>query len=403
QEALAGLADRLQAAPAAAAQPQADAGGSGISEAIRESITTAMEDAIATLMVQLRAMAGRRDGEGGGQIPAELAQAVREGVLEAQAAQGERLNQIAESMLASVRQVSQLVEASAVASGNAHELAASGPRKYLSVTPFGRGGEGPAEEYAEADAQVVEAMESERPVEMFTFETFFPGKANVFTHQVGLAVAEHPGGEYNPFFLYGDVGVGKTHLISAIGNAVLRGNPKARVGYVSASRFSRRLSDAMRTNALDAFRENYCHWDMLILDDIQFLGGRVEAQEEFFHIFNVLRQQHRQIIIASDKAPDRLGLLEQRLVSRFASGIVAQLKAPEWETRMEILRHAAQEAGAPVPEAVLSLISMRVQNDVRKMTGALRKVVAFAKLVGQEMTCELAEEILSHLGVEVAA
>jgi len=151
------------------------------------------------------------------------------------------------------------------------------------------------------------------------------------------------------------------------------------------------------------FAENYCHWDVLILDDIQFLGGRVEAQEEFFHIFNVLRQEGRQIIIASDKAPDRLGLLEKRLISRFASGIVAALKAPEWETRMQILRHWVAEAKIAVPDEILSLIAMRVPNDIRKMTGSLRKVVAFAKLVGSSISCELAGEILNHLGVDEAA
>lgn len=403
QEALGGLAAQLQAAPAVAVQATGGPAVSGISEAIRESIAGAMEDAIATLMVQLRALAGRKDSEATEQLSSELAQALREGVREAQAMQEDRMNHLAEAMLASARQVTQLVEASAVASGNRRDLEHPGSRRHLSVTPFGKGGDAPDEEYAEADAQVVEAMESERPVELFTFETFFPGKANAFTHQLSLAVAENPGSEYNPFFLYGEVGVGKTHLISAIGNAVLRRAPKTRVGYVSASRFSRRLSDAMRANMLDAFRENYCHWDILILDDIQFMGGRVEAQEEFFHIFNVLRQEQRQIIIAGDKAPDRLGLLEQRLVSRFASGIVAQLKAPEWETRADILRHAADASGVGVPEEVISLIAMRVPNDVRKMMGALRKVVAFAKLVGHEVNCDLAGEILSHLGVEAAA
>jgi len=163
------------------------------------------------------------------------------------------------------------------------------------------------------------------------------------------------------------------------------------------------VAEAMQDAALDVFRENYCHWDVLILDDIQFMGGRVEAQEEFFHIFNVLHQQGRQIIIASDKAPDRLGLLEQRLVSRFASGIVAELKAPEWDTRMQILRHQATQTKAAVPEEILSLIAMRVPNDIRKMTGSLKKIVAFAHLVGQDMSCEMADEILSHLSIGNAA
>ena len=173
------------------------------------------------------------------------------------------------------------------------------------------------------------------------------------------------------------------------------------MGCVSASHFSRRLKDALAANAQDAFRDNYCHWDVLILDDIQFLGGRVEAQEEFFHIFNVLHQQGSKIIIASDKAPDRLGLLEQRLISRFSSGIVVEIKPPEWETRMQILRSHA--GNSPVPEEILSLIAMRVPGDVRKMVGCLRKVLAFAAHSEGPMTVELATEILSHLGGEAAA
>src|SRR5205085_10583959 len=131
------------------------------------------------------------------------------------------------------------------------------------------------------------------PLETLTFENFFPGNSNAFTYKLTQAVAAHPAQDYNPFFLYGHVGIGKTHLISAMGNAILSANPQARVGYVSASHFSRRVMEAAAEGALGDFRENYSHWDVLILDDIQFLGGRVEAQEEFFHIFNVVYQQGR--------------------------------------------------------------------------------------------------------------
>lgn len=397
-DALVTVAGQLQQQVAPGPAPSLDA----FADVIRDSIGGAMQEAMATMMVHLRAMAGKRENEPGDQLAVGVVQALREGVHEIQAEQEARLAQIAEATLHSARQVTQLVESAVVSAGNRADLA-GGRARHVSVTPFGKGGEAPPQDYEAADAHVLEAMDSEKPVESFTFDSFFPGKANVFTHQVSMAVAQHPGGEYNPFFLYGDVGVGKTHLISAIGNTIMQKNPRARVGYVSASHFARRLADATRDGVLDAFRENYCHWEALILDDIQFMGGRVEAQEEFFHIFNVLRQEGRQIIIASDKAPDRLGLLEQRLVSRFASGIVAQLKAPEWETRMQILRHCVQQAKAQVPEEILSLIAMRVPNDIRKMTGSLRKILAFATLVGQDLSCELAEEILSHIGVEQAA
>jgi len=380
-------------------------------EVIRDSVGGVVQEAMAEMVVQLQALVSKTGGESDveGKPQAEgLAQTVRESVLQALSAspqtpagQESRLTEIAEAMLQSVQQASHLIERSTVGAGNRQALGGARHGAHQSVVPFGKGGG--EEGHCEADLLVREALDSEHPLESLTFDSFLPGSANAFTAKLSRAVAENPGGEYNPFFLYGDVGTGKTHLISAMGNAILVAGPERRVGYVSASHFSRRLSDAMQDNAVGVFRENYCHWDVLILDDIQFMGGRVEAQEEFFHIFNVLYEQGRQIIIASDKAPDRLGLMEERLVSRFASGIVAELRAPERETRMEILRRQVSVTAAAVPEEILSLIAMRVPDDVRKMTGSLRKIVAFAKLVGQEMSCEMADEILNHLGVGAAA
>ena len=262
---------------------------------------------------------------------------------------------------------------------------------------------GSPEQRMDADERVLAAMTSDRLIRGFTFLNYVDGKSNQFTCKLCKAVAANPGGEFNPFFLYGDVGLGKTHLINAIGTALFERDPDLRTGYVSSSRFASRLADAIRDQAVDVFRQNYCHWDMLILDDIQFLGGRVEAQEEFFHIFNVLQEQGRQIIIAGDRSPDRLGLLEQRLVSRFDGGIVASVKPPEWEARMVILKQQLKQGKTRVSDEVLSLIATRVTNDVRKMNGSLRKIVAYAELVGANVTCEMATEILSHLGVEEAA
>ncbi|MGC8739578.1 MAG: DnaA ATPase domain-containing protein [Candidatus Hydrogenedens sp.] len=316
--------------------------------------------------------------------------------------QTEKITRLTETTLESVQQTAQLVETLTVMEGKRIETLEEKKRRLSAVSPFGNTHTVPPEELEESDKEVWKALESEQPLETLTFDNFFPGSVNAFTFKLSKAVAENPGSEYNPYFLYGNVGIGKTHLISAIGNGILKKHPKKRVGYVSASHFSRRLAEALKEGALDLFRENYCHWDVLILDDIQFLGGKVDAQEEFFHVFNVLHQSKRQIIIASDKAPDRLGMLEQRLVSRFSSGIVAELKSPEWETRMQILRNQIKEAGVQVPEEVLSLIAMRVPNDVRKMMGSLKKIIAFAKLVGQSITCEMADEILSHLGVVAA-
>ena len=367
-------------------------------EVIRDSVGGAMQEAMATLLVQLRSLTGRRDNDG-----QELANVLRQTVTEIQSAQEQRLAEIAQASRQSVEHLSALFEQAQVQQNTAGDLQKRKLTNHGSVSPFGPGNVESTEAHAAADAKLVDAMVSDHPIEAFTLDGFLPGKVNAFTFKLSQAVAQSPGGEYNPYFLYGEVGTGKTHLISAIGNGIIQSHQQARVGYVSASHFARRLSEATQTKGLDAFRENYCHWEVLILDDIQFLGGRVEAQEEFFHIFNVLRQEGRQIIIASDKAPDRLGLLEKRLVSRFASGIVAQLRAPEMETRLQILQHACANAGVKVPPEVLSIIAMRVPNDVRKMTGSLRKIVAYAKLVGQDMSCELAEEILSHLATEEAA
>jgi len=403
QEALSALAERLQHAVREAVASIAER-----SETRESALAEAMREALETVVRETRASREAQENR-----LAQLAEATLASLTDVKSDQTERqerLAQLAEAAGQSARQVAELLERHLMEEANRQDQVRRKKERLASVAPFG-GPPGPSAEadqaWAEADEKMLAALESEQPLATLTFETFFPGAANAFTFKIAQAVAESPGGEYNPLFLYGSVGTGKTHLVCAIGNAILRqkgkkGSPP-RVGYVSASRFARRLAEAAAENALDAFRENYCHWDVLILDDIQFLGGRVEAQEEFFHIFNALHQEQRQIIIVADKAPDRLGLLEQRLVSRFASGIVAELKAPEWETRMKILRHRTSELGVAVPEEVLGVIAMRVPGDVRKMTGALKKIAAFAKLIGQDLTVEMAQEMLNHLGAEAAA
>jgi len=400
---LALLAERLQDAvreAVGAVEDRQVSRETALAEAMREALETVAREARAARETQEDRLARL----------AETTLASLTDVRTDQTERQERLAQLAEAASQSARQVAELLERHLMEEANRQDQIRRKKDRLASVAPFG--GTPPAEAaaeqaWAEADEKMLAALESEQPLATLTFDTFFPGAANAFTFKIAQAVAAAPGNEYNPLFLYGNVGTGKTHLVCAIGNAILRQQPKngtaARVGYVSASRFARRLAEAAAENALDAFRENYCHWDVLILDDIQFLGGRVEAQEEFFHIFNALHQQGRQIIIVADKAPDRLGMLEQRLVSRFASGIVAELKAPEWETRMKILRHRVGEMGVKVPEEVLGLIAMRVPGDVRKMTGALKKIAAFAKLVGQDLTVEMAQEMLNHLGAEEAA
>jgi chromosomal replication initiator protein DnaA len=425
QEALASVVVQLRAS---AKPDQAPPPFEQFAEMIRDTIGGVMQEALSTLIVQMRTSATQNDQSATAQEAIVLAlrdsqqgmvetmREVIEAGRDAQAVQSARLaelaeaavhssqqtSQLIEAAVQSTQQTSQLVEASLVQNERMHNLRQGQRSRHASVSSFGVPVDGEAADTV-GDDRVRDALEAEVPLETLTFDSFFAGKANAFTLSIAQSVAAKPGGEYNPLFLYGNVGLGKTHLISAAGNAIRQNHPKHRVGYVSASHFSRRLKEALAADAQEAFRENYCHWDVLILDDIQFMGGRVEAQEEFFHIFNVLHQQGRQIIIASDKAPDRLGLLEQRLISRFSSGIVADLKAPEWDTRMQILRRHAGAANVQIPDEILSLIAMRVSNDIRKMVGSLRKIAAFAAMSREPLTVELATEILSHLGGEEAA
>ncbi|MDX9973717.1 MAG: DnaA/Hda family protein [FCB group bacterium] len=341
-------------------------------------------------------------------------EAMREAMMSAQAAQDTRETRL-EELIASMKPAPAPVSApepDAEKSGTIAQFPEGGRRggdeRYASVTVLRRREEDAKEALLDSavlghsDERVRAALEAESTLEQYTFENYLVGKANAFTVTLGKAVAEAPGREYNPFFLYGEVGTGKTHLINAIANHVQRNFRDTRVGYVSAGRFARRLMEALKDAELDAFRENYCHCDLLVFDDIQFLAGHDEVQEEFFHIFNALQLESRQIIIAADKAPDKLGQLEKRLVSRFSGGIVASLVPPDWETRMKIMRQQAKESLVVVPEEILALIATRVPNDIRKMGGCLRKVIAFAKLMDRELTCDLAGEILTHLGVEAA-
>lgn len=254
-----------------------------------------------------------------------------------------------------------------------------------------------------ADARTRDDMERGAPRAVYSFDTFVAGPANKSTVGMAKAVAADSGKEFNPLFICGEVGLGKTHLISAIGNAMLGKNGEARIGWTSASRFAEHVAAAIAENTMTEFRDAYSAWDALILDDIQFLGGRIEAQEELFHVFNALTERGRQIVIAGDRMPDKLGLLEKRLVSRFDSGQVALLRAPEWETRIAILKQHAKQLGANATDDVLAMIAMRFPNDVRRLIGALRKVAARAKLQGGSMTAALAGEILAESGAEAAA
>ncbi|MCX5772476.1 MAG: DnaA/Hda family protein [Candidatus Hydrogenedentes bacterium] len=354
---------------------------------LRDGLAGALQDALGPLVKQLGEASARPNGSDAGGLGEAVREAVRDVLRENESIAVARSNRLDLEMRDREKE-------KRLRHGAANPTGAT-KRGALDVLQN-------TELREEADQRVAAGLSSDRLLEEYTFESFLVGAANAFTYKICRAVAERPGGEYNPLFIYGEVGLGKTHLIHATGNAIVIGNPDARVGCVSASRFATRLMEAQSEGAVKIFRDNYCHWDVLILDDIQFLGGRVEAQEEFFHIFNVLQQEGRQIIIAGDKPPDRLGMLENRLVSRFAGGIVVNLKPPEFETRVAILRHAV-ESGAAVDEKVLSLVATRIPGDIRKMLGALRKIQAFADLEKKPVSSEMAGEILTQLGIDEAA
>lgn len=229
----------------------------------------------------------------------------------------------------------------------------------------------------------------------YTFENFVVGASNRLAHAASVAVAERPAQAYNPLFLYGGVGLGKTHLLYAIGNACEKRG--LQVLYVSSEEFTNDLINAIRTHTTQAFREKYRRIDVLLIDDIQFIAGKESTQEEFFHTFNTLHGQDKQIVISSDRPPKALVTLEERLRSRFEWGLTADLQPPDFETRVAILRSKAERAGYRLPEDLLETIARRVQSNIRELEGALTRIVAFSDLSGLPLTPQLVDSALADL------
>lgn len=227
----------------------------------------------------------------------------------------------------------------------------------------------------------------------YTFNSFVVGSFNELAHAAALAVADNPGLTYNPLFIYGGTGLGKTHLIQAIGNKVNDDAKKRKVKYISSEKFVSGIVSAIRTNTMEAFKASLAPIDVLILDDIQFIAGKNKSQEEFFHVFNSLYEKNKQIILSSDRPPNSIAELEDRLRSRFEGGMIADISLPDYETRLVILKTKLQEKNSDLPEDVLDYIATNVKKNVRELEGALNKLLIYNK-INQEVNLETAKKLL---------
>jgi chromosomal replication initiator protein len=227
----------------------------------------------------------------------------------------------------------------------------------------------------------------------YRFENYVVGANNRLAHAASLAVAEKPAHAYNPLFLYGGVGLGKTHLLHAIGNSCTKQG--LQVLYVSSEEFTNDLISAIRSHTTQAFREKYRQTDVLLIDDIQFIAGKESTQEEFFHTFNTLHGQNKQLVISSDRPPKALVTLEERLRSRFEWGLAADIQSPDLETRMAILHHKAEQAGYSISTEILETIARRVQSNIRELEGALTRITAFSQLSGIPLSAQLVDSALA--------
>jgi len=231
----------------------------------------------------------------------------------------------------------------------------------------------------------------------YTFSTFVVGSNNRLAHAAALSVAERPGHSYNPLFIYGGSGLGKTHLMHAIGHAVISRHPKKRVAYATSEKFTNEFINSIRGQKSEEFRERYRRIDVLLIDDIQFLTGKEGTQEEFFHTFNAIHEEGKQIVLSSDRPPKAIERLEDRLRSRFEWGLIADISTPDLETRIAILRAKAEAQSVAVPPPVIDFLAQRIVSNIRELEGALTRIVAYATLSAVPVTTQLAQEMLQNI------
>jgi chromosomal replication initiator protein len=231
----------------------------------------------------------------------------------------------------------------------------------------------------------------------YTFDTFIVGSSNQFAHAACRAVAEAPSRSYNPLFIYGGVGLGKTHLMHAVGHYVLQHDPNLTLTYISSERFMNEMINAVRYDRLIDFRERYRTVDVLLVDDVQFLAGKEGTQNEFFHTFNALYDFQKQIVLSSDCPPREIEQLEERLRSRFEWGLIADIQSPDLETKVAILKKKAEAEGVPLPDSVAIYIAGRIKSNIRELEGSLIRLIAYASLTGRELSIGLAQEILHNV------
>lgn len=234
----------------------------------------------------------------------------------------------------------------------------------------------------------------------YTFETFVVGNNNRFAHAAALAVGNEPSNSYNPLFLYGGVGLGKTHLMHAIGNRILENNKNANVLYVTSEKFTNQLINAIKDNKNEFFRNKYRTIDVLLIDDIQFIAGKERVQEEFFHTFNALYEEGKQIIISSDKPPRDIQFLEDRLKSRFEWGLLADISCPDYETRLAILRKKAQEENIIIEDFILSNIANKIDSNIRELEGVFNKLVAYTSFTNNKLTNDVVDNTIESILVK---